>query len=213
MSSRRPLIDHRGRVRPQDFGVVRAWRRQIGGIQKLFRMINQTAYVISIPFVMILLVGIGVQKRSLAVFGATFVVLINIGRLVAGGANLAVIPLRDGINLDKMRKPIRRIIEPAVTILLVVAAFTFIPWLASNRSANQSLGERIRSSASSLKKEMKGEINSVVDVDKLSHQANEQFQDLRKKANDLGVKNIGGPTQVTPKNAGVSSSGASADHP
>ena len=45
-------------------------------------------------------------------------------------ANLAIIPLRDGINFEKMKKPLGRVIEPAVTIVLVVLAFTFIPWLS-----------------------------------------------------------------------------------
>lgn len=60
---------------------------------------------------------------------------------------------------------------------------------------------------------MKGEIDKVVDVDKLTSQANEQFQDLRKKANELGVKNLVDPTHVAPKNTGVSSSGTAAGTP
>ena len=41
----------------------------------------------------------------MALLGATAVVLLNIGRLVAGAANLAVVPLRDGVNAKKMKKP------------------------------------------------------------------------------------------------------------
>ena len=61
-------------------------------------------------------------------------VLLNIGRIVAGVANLAVIPLRDGLNVKKFKKPLRRVIEPVVTIALVVLAFTFIPWLSSGKA-------------------------------------------------------------------------------
>ena len=73
------------------------------------------------------------KAHSIAIFGATFVVLLNIGRIVAGIANLAVIPLRDGLNLRKYKKPLRRVIEPVVTIALVVLAFTFIPWLSTGQ--------------------------------------------------------------------------------
>ena len=135
----------RGRVEAQDNVVVRVWRRQLGGVQKLFRKINQAAYLVSVPFLMILLLGAVVGNRPMALFGATVVVLLNIGRLVAGVANLAVIPFRDGINLNKMKKPLRRVIEPAVTIGLVVLAFTFIPWLSSGQSAKGSIADRIRS--------------------------------------------------------------------
>ena len=102
----KPIHEQRGRVRGRDNIILITWRRQLGKIQKLFRKINQAAYLISIPFLMILLFGVVVKNRHLALFGATFVVLINIARLVAGGANLAVIPFRDGIDIDKMKKPL-----------------------------------------------------------------------------------------------------------
>jgi hypothetical protein len=124
------------------------WRRQLGGIAKVFRWINQTAYLISVPFLMLLLLGALVRNPHMAVVGATAVVLLNIGRLISGFANLVVIPFRDGPTVgvrflippltfvylakhwNKVKKPVKRLIEPAVTIGLVVLAFIFIPWLA-----------------------------------------------------------------------------------
>ena len=73
-------------------------------IQKIFRWLNESAYLVSIPFVIILLFGIAVKAYSIAIFGATFVVLLNIGRIVAGVANLAVIPLRDGFNMQEVQE-------------------------------------------------------------------------------------------------------------
>ena len=81
--------------------IVKVWRRQLGGVQKLFRKINQAAYLVSVPFLMILVFGTVVGNRPMALLGATAVVLLNIGRLVAGAANLAVVPLRDGINFEQ----------------------------------------------------------------------------------------------------------------
>ena len=58
------------------------------------------------------------------------VVVLNIARLVSGLFNLAVIPFRDGINWKRLKKPMRRVIEPVVTIALVGLAFAFFPWLS-----------------------------------------------------------------------------------
>jgi len=143
--------------------VVRVWRGQLGGVQKLFRKINETAYLVSIPFLMILLLGAAVRNQPLALFGATVVVLLNIGRLLSGFANLAVIPFRDGINLKKMKKPFRRVVEPVVTIGLVVLAFAFIPWLSGGGAAKGTVRDRLSSGARALGKEMEGEVGGTVE--------------------------------------------------
>jgi hypothetical protein len=201
---------HRGRATAHDNAIVRIWRRQLGKLQKLFRTINQAAYVASLPFLMILIFGAAVKNRPLALFGATFLVLINIARLVAGGANLAVIPFRDGINMNKMKKPLRRVIEPAVTIGLVIAAFAFIPWLTTDTAAKGDIAHRIRSSAEDLKKEMKGEVNRVVDVDKLGDIAHEKFRELKDKAKDFDVNKFGEQAQEKLHELSASPGGAPA---
>ncbi len=159
---------------------------------------------------MILVLGTVVGNRPMALFGATVVVLLNIGRLVAGAANLAVVPLRDGIDLKKMKKPLGRVIEPAVTIGLVVLAFTFIPWLSSAQAAKGSIADRIRSGAKALKQDMKGQVDQVVDVDKLGAQAQEKLKELGDKAKDFDVKKLGAQAQEKLKELGSSSSGGPA---
>jgi hypothetical protein len=171
------------------------WRRQLGGVQKLFRKINQTAYVVSVPFVMILLFGIIVKNRHTAVLGAAAVVLLNIGRLAAGAANLAIVPLRDGVNVSKLKKPVRRVVEPLATIALVVLAFAFIPWLSKGQSAEGSIAGRLRTGAKDLKQDIKGEVDKVVDVDKLGAQAQQHFDELREKAKDIDVSKLGAQAQ------------------
>ena len=182
--------------------VTRVWRGQLGGIQKLFRRISETAYVISIPFLLILLLGTAVSNRSIALFGATVVVLLNIGRLVAGAANLAVVPLRDGIDFEKMKKPLRRVIEPVVTIGLVFLAFIFIPWLSAGEVAGGSITDRIRSGAQALEKDMKGQVDQVVDVDKIGAQAQEKLKELGDKAKDLDIEKLGTQAQQKLKELG-----------
>jgi hypothetical protein len=137
--------------------VVIAWRGQIGRVMKVLRWINQGAYLLSVPFIMLLLLGATIHNRSMAVSGATVVVLLNLARLVFGVANVAAVPLRDGINLKKMKKPLQRVIEPVVTIILVILAFAFIPWLAHGDDApEKSITERLSDSAHSLKKDIRG---------------------------------------------------------
>jgi hypothetical protein len=118
------------------------------------------------------------------------VVLLNIGRLVAGVANLAVVPLRDGVNPVKMKKPAWRVAEPALTIVAVVLAFTFIPWLSGRQSTKGRIADRIRSGAQDLKKEMKGEVGRVVDVDQLGTQAQEKLK-------EFGPSSGGGSTKTS----------------
>jgi hypothetical protein len=204
----KPLVETRGRARVQDNVVLRLWRRELGGIQKIFRRINETAYLLSVPFLMILLLGAAVRNRPMALFGATVVVLLNLGRLVTGAVNLAIVPFRDGINLNKMMKPIRRVIEPVLTIALVVLAFTFIPWLSSGKSAQGSISSRIRAGTETLEKDIKSEVEQVadkakgLDIQKLGAQAQEKLKGLGSPLDGGAAKPAateGGPTQSPSK--------------
>jgi hypothetical protein len=191
-----PVRESRGRAGRQDNVVLNLWRRQIGGFQKLFRKIHQAAYLISVPFVMILILGVVLGSRQMALLGATVVVLLNIGRLVAGVANLSLVPFRDGVDPTKMKKPAWRVVEPALTIGLVVLAFTFIPWLSKGQSAKgSSVADRIRSGARDLEKDMKGEVGKYVDVDKLGAQAQDKLKELGDKAKEFDVEKFGAQAQ------------------
>ncbi len=186
---------------------MRLWRRQLGSLQKIFRKISQAAYLVSVPFLMILLLGVAIRNRQMALFGATVVVLLNIGRLVAGAANLAVVPFRDGVNPNKMRKPAWRVAEPALTIALVVLAFTFIPWLRHGGSARGSIAAQLRAGAEDLKKDMRGEVDRVVDVEKLGAQAQEKLKQLGDKAKEFDLEKLGAQAQEKLKQLGPSTSG------
>jgi hypothetical protein len=114
------------------------WRHQLGMLEKLFRWINQTAYLLSVPFIMLLLFGAVTRNRHLAALSATVVVVLNIGRLISDFADLAIIPLRDGISWKRLKKPAQRLIEPVFTIGLVVAMFTFLPSLSKGGTGKGS---------------------------------------------------------------------------
>jgi hypothetical protein len=158
--------------------VKRTWRREVGVVQRLFRWLSESAYLLSIPFIAILLFGTATKSRGVALFGATLVVLLNLGRIVAGIANLAVIPLKEGLNTRKMKKPLRRLLEPVLTIALVFLGFAFIPWLAPERDASQTLPERLKADAVGLGREMKGEVTGTL-----------------RKAEGIGVQGLGAKAQ------------------
>ena len=130
------------------------WRRQLGHIERLFRWINQTAYLVSVPFLMILLLGVMVRSHPMANFGAIVVVLLNIARLVTGVFNLVVIPFRDGIDFRRLKKPIRRVIEPALTIGLVGLAFAFFPWLSKADKNDGTIAGRIRADVEKVERKL-----------------------------------------------------------
>jgi hypothetical protein len=130
-------------------GVRMLWRRQLGMIEKIFRWINQTAYLLSVPFIMILLFAAVTRNRHLAATSATVVVLLNLGRLISGIANLVVIPFRDEITWKRLKKPVRRLVEPVLTIGLVVVAFVFLPSLSrggTSKGILQKLQEKVEAS-------------------------------------------------------------------
>ena len=151
----------------------------MGKVQKLFRWLNESAYLVSVPFLILVILGVVVGSNSLMGLGATAVIALSIGRIVAGVANLAVIPFREspiqGIlflippitfvylsqNWHKVRGPVKRIVGPIVTIALVAAAFVAEPWIRGEGKAKGSIQNQVKAGVGSLKKEMKGQIGKV----------------------------------------------------
>ncbi len=158
----RPPVVHHHASKPAGSAKV-FWRTQLGRVQRAFRWINETAYLISVPFLMLILIGATVRNYTLALFGAEIVVLLNLGRIVSGVANIVVIPFREspvkGVfflippftfiymmnHWDKIRRPVQRVVGPLLTIGLVLLAFMFIPSLAHKGSRAMRLRESVES--------------------------------------------------------------------
>ena len=159
--------------------LTRAYRQAVGWIEKIFRWLNQSAYLVSVPFLMCMILGLAVGSHSLMVLGATAVVLLNLGRIVAGVANLAVIPFREspmqGVlflippftffylaqHWHKVKKPVKRIIGPIVTIGIVALAFMAEPWLKGEGKSAGSIQDQAKAGVKSLKTEVKAKIGRV----------------------------------------------------
>ncbi len=107
--------------------------------------------------------------------------------------------------MGKMKKPLRRVIEPALTIGLVFVAFTFIPWLSSGLASQGNIADRMRSGADALKNEMKDEVDR--NVDKYGGQAGEKLKELGEKTKDLDIKKLGAQADQKLKELGLPSSG------
>jgi predicted Zn finger-like uncharacterized protein len=189
--------------------ITRTYRHQMGKIQGLFRWINQSAYLVSVPFLIILLLGVVTDNQALLGLGGVVVVALNIGRFVAGVANLLVIPFRDspiqGVlflippltfiylykNWHKVRKPVLRVIGPLGTIGLVVVAFVVAPMLHGGLNKNESLSDQVREGARSAKKSIRRDFEKAsnlnsddLDIGKLLPKAREALKALEGQGTD-----------------------------
>jgi DNA-directed RNA polymerase subunit RPC12/RpoP len=160
-------------------GVKRVYRGEIRLIQKILRWINESAYLVSIPFLVLILAGVVFKNRPLALAGAAAAVLLNLGRLATGLVYLISIPFKEspaqGIfflippftffylaqHWEKLKRPLWRIVEPAATILLVALAFTFVPWLTREGKSEGSLTDRLKSGVTEFAEDLKGEVSGA----------------------------------------------------
>ena len=145
----------------------------------LFRWINETAYGLAIPFMLLAIVGGIMNNHSLTVMGLSVIVLLNIVRLVAGLANLIAISFRDspikGLlflippvtvfllwqNRKKWHKTIKRSVSPVLTIFLVLLAYAYVPWLNGNKKAQANLGNTLRNAARNLENDLQDSVSKI----------------------------------------------------
>jgi hypothetical protein len=88
-----------------------------------------------------------------------------------------MVPLREGIHTKKMKKPLRRVIEPVLTIVAVILLFTFVPWLSSGYKGN--FVQQIESETKELEGEFEGEIKNTVEGTSLKNLKNEVKEKLK----------------------------------
>ena len=118
-----------------------AGRRPASSVLRLFRWVDTWAYLISIPFVVLMILGIAAENRSLIHTGAVVVVLANYGRFWADLLAFFVRPYKDGplqglsfvfppymvyylaTRWDAMKKIVRRIATSCIPILAVVLVY------------------------------------------------------------------------------------------
>jgi hypothetical protein len=182
------------------------WRRELGGVQKMLRWINDTAYLVSVPFLVIILTGIATKNRPLALFGATVAIALNIGRFATGLLNLILIHFKESLtkgilflippitflfiamDWGKLKKATRRVVEPAITIGLVILAFWFVPWLRHGGPTQGTLSQRIRAEAGALSEDLQSQVEQAknLDIDKLGKTAKGKLEEFQKNIQSGG---------------------------
>jgi hypothetical protein len=141
------------------------------------RKISDYAYLVSIPFLLLMLLAIVLKQRELAVTVAVVVILLNIVRLGIEGFVLVTLAFKKGpvhgvlffippftfYYLSKRGKVLKealgRFLGPALPIIGVVLLFIFVPWLrGGTEKQDASIGDRLRSDLRNVKEDIKTEI-------------------------------------------------------
>jgi hypothetical protein len=183
-------------------------RRLVGQSLKVLRKLGNASYLLSMPFLFLIILGAITANRPLAILGATCVVLLNIGRLATGLLQLVLVPFRDGAvegliflippftffyiakHWARMSKPVGRVLEPALTVALVFLAFAFVPALSreGDASAGTPLAERLESDATELVGEMRDKLQSAkgVDLNRLRDDAQAKLSELEERGEGSG---------------------------
>jgi hypothetical protein len=164
--------------RPAGWIVVK-WRASVTFVLKLLRWVDDWAYLISVPFIIVMLFGILIESRGIVHAGAVVVVLANYGRFWTDLLAFFVRPYKDGplqglaflfppytlyylmTHWRNMKPILRRIATSCIPIVLVVLAYSFLP--SVNPEVKDVQGVRAKIKAG--KKELDREIDS--DLEKL----------------------------------------------
>ena len=197
------------------------YRRRIGDVQHGLRWLNDAAYLVSVPFLVLLILGAMIRNRPLALFAATVVVLLNLTRLATGLANLVAIPFRDGLvqgimflippltfvyiaqHSRRLRKPLKRVVGPAATIAVVGLVFAFVPWLSRGEKAAQGdLKERLNTALENVREDVAEQSEKVRRLD--AKQLEQQTEGVLKRLAPAGAdaEKTGSPEAGTRERVG-----------
>jgi hypothetical protein len=118
-----------------------------------------------------------IKQSKWTIIGITGIVVLNLIRLIAGLANLVVIPFEKspltGVlflippitfvhiwrHWNKLRKPVKRVIGPAVALGLVVLAYAFVPGLSRASRTTGGLERRLEASVGLLKRDVTRQVD------------------------------------------------------
>ena len=175
--------------------LVVKWRQGVGLILRLLRWIDDWAYLISVPFIILAIFAIAIENRGLVHIGAVGVALANYGRFWTDLLAIFVRPFKEGpihglaflfppygiyylwTRRDKFKPTFRRLLTSCIPIVLVVLAYAYLPFVNPSVKEGQSLPERLRSGERELLDEVRGEWKDV--KSKIP-----SLEDLKKRASE-----------------------------
>ena len=155
------------------------WRSGVNLVLKLFRFIDTWAYLISVPFLMLMVFGILIEKRQFVQTGAVAVVLANYGRFWADLFAFFVRPYKDGplhgllflfppytiyylvTRWDGMKKIVRRIAMSCIPILLVIVMYGFLPSVNSDARNAQGIAAKLQAGKDELDRDIESDLNRL----------------------------------------------------
>jgi DNA-directed RNA polymerase subunit RPC12/RpoP len=155
------------------------WRTGVNLFLRLFRWVDTWAYLISVPFLMLMILGIVVQNRQFVHTGAVAVVLANYGRFWADLISFFVRPYKDGplhgllflfppytlyflvTRWDGMRKIVRRIAMSCIPILGVILIYGFLPLVNPAVDKSQGIGAKLQAGKAELDKQIEGDLKNL----------------------------------------------------
>jgi predicted Zn finger-like uncharacterized protein len=183
--ARRSFLGWGGESGPAGWLYVK-WRAGVTSVLRLLRWIDDWAYLLSVPFIIVMIFGIAIANRGLVHAGAVGVVLINYGRFWTDLLAVFVRPFKDGPlrgvaflfppygvyylakHWDKFESTFRRMITSCIPIVLVILAYAFIPAVNPDAGSAQGLGAKLRSGERELLKEIRGDLKELEELrDKL----------------------------------------------
>jgi predicted Zn finger-like uncharacterized protein len=161
------------------------WGR--GGVAEVLliasRKISDYAYLVSIPFLLLMLLAIVLKQRELAVFAAVVVILLNIVRLGIDGFALITLAFKKGpvhgvlffippftfYYLSQrgkvMKEALGRFLGPALPIIGVLLLFIFVPWLrgGEEKAIDMSIRDRLQNDLRGVRENIKTRIDTPQD--------------------------------------------------
>jgi hypothetical protein len=155
------------------------WRAGVGFVLKILRWIDTWAYLISVPFVMLMVFGIIVANRGFVHTGAVVVILANYGRFWADLLAFFVRPYKDGplqgvaflfppytiyyltIHWNRMKPIVRRIATSCIPIVCVILAYAFLPEVNPAVKDVRGVAAKIRAGKEEVEREIDSDLRQV----------------------------------------------------
>ena len=155
------------------------WRAGVNTVLRVLRFVDTWAYLLSVPFLLLMIFGIAVESRRFVHIGAVVVVLANYGRFWADLIAFFVRPYKDGplqglaflfppytlyylvTRWDAMKKIVRRIATSCIPIFLVILIYGFLPTVNPAVKNEQSFGGRIQAGKNEIDGELEGDLNRL----------------------------------------------------
>jgi predicted Zn finger-like uncharacterized protein len=159
--------------------LYRKWRAGVSFVLKVLRWVDTWAYLISVPFLILMILGIAAENRPLIHTGAVVVVLANYGRFWADLLAFFVRPYKDGplqglgflfppytlfylaTRWNYMQKIVRRIAMSCIPILFVIVIYGFLPSANPKVKDVRGFGAKLEAGKQELDKEIESDLNGL----------------------------------------------------